>query len=131
IALAFAAWQQRNRPRTGDPWWLRSLDTLAPPRAAGLAVALSVANPKNLVLIVGAATALAEAEANSASGIAAFVLLGCLGVGVPLAVYVVFGERSRHWLERLRAWLAAHDAAVLAVILLVIGGKLIADAVTN
>lgn len=128
LLLAAAAWSQRTRPRTGEPWWLRSLDALGPPRAAGLAVTLSVGNPKNLVLIVGAATALAEAEAGDATtGLAAFVVLGCLGVAVPLTAYLLFGERSRRSLERLRAWFTAHDAVVLAVILLVVGAKLIAD----
>ena len=53
-----------------------------------MAVLLSAVNPKNLVLTVGAAAAIAQtgiAAGEQAIALAVFVLIGTLGVGVPLA----------------------------------------------
>src|SRR3954447_10721257 len=57
LGLAFKQW--RGRPR-GDqqpelPAWMKTVDSFTPVRAAGIAVALSAVNPKNLILTVGAA----------------------------------------------------------------------------
>lgn len=130
ISLAVRSWRRRRRPRSELPRWLRSIDGIDSRRAATLAVLLSALNPKNLALILGAAAALAEAGitgSEAAAGLAVFVALGCLGVAVPLLAYVLLGTRSRRWLDALRAWLAVHDSAVLAVILAAIGAKLLAD----
>jgi len=64
LLLGLAVRQWRGRPR-GDqmpelPGWMKTVDTFTPTRAAGIAVALSAVNPKNLILTVGAAAAIAQ-----------------------------------------------------------------------
>ena len=58
-----------------------------------------------------------------------FVLLASLGILAPLAADL--GERSRKPLEELRRWVARHNAAIMAVLFLLIGAKLIGDAVSG
>jgi hypothetical protein len=47
----------RKRPKEGQaaelPGWLAGIDSFTPPKAAGLGVLLSAANPKNLLLMAG------------------------------------------------------------------------------
>ena len=59
-----------------------------------------------------------------------FVLLGTLGPGVPLAIYLGLGARSQRILERLRGWMAAHNTAIMCVLLVVIGLKLLGDGIS-
>lgn len=67
LLLALKQW--RDRPREGQtakmPSWMRSVDHFTAGRSAGLGFALSAVNPKNLVLVVGAATTIAQTGASA------------------------------------------------------------------
>ena len=135
VAVVLAARQWRRRPRAGEtplmPSWMDAIDHFTSGRAAALGIALSAVNPKNLLLVVAAAAAVSETGASTADQLAAlavFVIVATLGPGIPLAVYFFMGERSKPILEELRGWMSAHNNAIMAVILLVIGAKLIGDA---
>jgi len=133
--LAIKQW--RGRPR-GDaepelPAWMKTIDTFGAVKSAGMAVLLSAINPKNLLLTVGAAAAIAQTGTSTASqavALAVFVLLGTLGVGAPVAIYYLMGERASKVLGDLHDWMARENATIMAVICLIIGAKLIGDAIT-
>lgn len=131
VALAVRQW--RGRPRDDQaalPGWMTAIDTFGPGKAAGLAVLLSALNPKNLLLVVAAATGIAQTgigPGQQAAALAVFVVLGTLGPGLPLGIYFALGDRSAHLLDGLRRWMATHNAAIMAVLLLVIGLKLVGD----
>jgi threonine/homoserine/homoserine lactone efflux protein len=136
--LVVAARQWRGRPRGGDdpelPKWMQTIDTFTPPRAAGIAVALSAVNPKNLLLTVGAGAAIAQTGASTgdqAVALAVFVLLGTLGPGIPVAIYFLMHDRATAILEGLRGWMARENATIMAVLCLIIGAKLIGDAISG
>lgn len=133
--LVVAAKQWRGRPRAGEeaemPKWMTSLDHFTAPKAAGLAVALAV-NPKNLVLVIAAAAAISQTgipAGEQAAALAILVLIGTIGPGVPVAIELAMGERSKHLLDELRAWMSHNSAAIMAVICLLIGAKLIGDGI--
>jgi hypothetical protein len=60
-----------------------------------------------------------------------FVLVATIGVGAPVVIYFALGDRSAQVLERLKTWMAEHNAVIMAVPLLVIGVKLIGDAISG
>ncbi len=135
--VGLAAVQWRHRPRTGAdaglPAWMTTIDTVTPVKSAGLGVALSALNPKNLLITVGAAAAIAQtgtAPGGEAVALAVFVLLGTVGPAVPLGIYVLLGTRSSAVLASLRGWMAAHNTAIMSVLLVLIGIKLIGDGVS-
>ncbi len=111
VLLLLALRQWRGRPR-GDaaaelPAWMKTIDTFTPPKAAGMAVLLSAVNPKNLILVVGAAAAIAQTGVNTgdqAVALAVFVLLGTLGPGIPVGIYFLMHDRAAAILESLRGW---------------------------
>ena len=41
------------------------------------------------------------------------------------------GERAAKLLDELKAWMGAHNAAIMTVLLLVIGAKLIGDGISG
>jgi threonine/homoserine/homoserine lactone efflux protein len=138
LLLGLALRQWRTRPHPGEqaalPKWMKSIDQFEPPKAAGLGVLLSAVNPKNLLLVVGAAAAIAQTGVSAgkqAVALAVFVVIGTLGPGAPVAIYFAMGERSKPLLDDLRTWLAQNNAAIMAVLCLVIGAKLIGDGVSG
>ena len=99
-----------------------------------MGVALSAINPKNLVLTVGAAAAIAQTGISSgdqAVALAVFVLIGTLGLGLPVVIYFLMGERAAHMLDDLKDWMGHNNAAIMAVLFLVIGAKLIGDGISG
>ena len=137
LLLLIAVRQWRRRPRAGAepelPAWMATIDRFTPGRAAGMAVVLAGVNPKNLLLTVAAATAIAQTGASggdAAIALAVFVVLGTLGPGAPVALYFALGARAARPLAELKAWMAANNAAIMAVLVLVIGAKLIGDGVS-
>lgn len=130
LLLALRNW--RRRPAPGEkvelPKWLQAIEAITPVKSCGLGVVLSAANPKNLILIVGGGLAIAGAPASSTGKLGAaiiFVALAASTVVLPVILYYVLGERARRWLRTLNEWLQANNAAVMAVLLLVIGVLLI------
>ncbi len=135
LLLAIKQWRGRPRGNTEPklPAWMKTVDTFAPVKAAGTAVLLSAINPKNLILTVGAAAAIAQTGASPASqavALAVFVLLGTLGVGAPVAIYYLMGKNATKILGELHDWMVRENATIMAVICLIIGAKLIGDAIT-
>jgi threonine/homoserine/homoserine lactone efflux protein len=138
LLLVVAVRQWRGRPHDDVnpelPKWMRTIDTFTPVRAGGIAFALSAVNPKNLLLTVGAGAAIAQAGASTgdqAVALAVFVLLGTLGPGIPVAIYFLMRDRASAILESLRGWMARENATIMAVLCLIIGAKLIGDAITG
>jgi threonine/homoserine/homoserine lactone efflux protein len=136
LLLLIALRQWRGRPKEGEqpepPKWMAAIDSFTAPRSAALAFALAVVNPKNLVLVVGAAVAIAQtgaATGDQVVALAVFTLVATLGVGTPVAMYFAMGERSKDVLDDLKSWMARNNGAIMAVICLLIGAKLIGDAI--
>ncbi len=58
-----------------------------------------------------------------------FALVGTLGVGIPVGVYFALGPRADKPLNSLKDWMSEHNAVIMSVLCLVIGVKLIGDAI--
>jgi cytochrome c biogenesis protein CcdA len=60
-----------------------------------------------------------------------FTVIGSIGVAIPVAMYFALGDRSAPFLARLKDWMARNNAVIMAVILLLIGVKLLGDAISG
>lgn len=136
VLVALRQW--RRRLREGDepalPKWMQAIDRFTPPRVLAIAAALSGVNPKNLLLTVGAAAAIAQTGVDggeAAFALAAFILVATLGPAAPVILYFVLGDRARRLLDELKIWMGTNNTAIMAVLCLVLGAKLIGDAITG
>ena len=89
-------------------------------------------NPKNLALTVAAAATIAQSDISGgqeAAALVVFIVLGSLTILAPLAVYFLMSDRATTLLDGLKGFMAVHNAAIMAVLLLVLGAKLIGDAI--
>ena len=66
-----------------------------------------------------------------AIALAVFVVIGTIGVGGPLVIYFALGERSAHILEGLKSWMAANNTVIMAILMLIIGAKLVGDGISG
>jgi threonine/homoserine/homoserine lactone efflux protein len=138
LLVSVAVKQWRGRPRAGEagtlPKWMQAIDTFTPGRAVAMGVALSAINPKNLLLTVSAAAAIAQADVSTgdeAVALAVFVVIGTLGPAAPWLITVFMGSRARGILDDLKAWMGTHNAAIMAVLCLVIGARLLGDGISG
>jgi Sap, sulfolipid-1-addressing protein len=58
-----------------------------------------------------------------------FVVIGSLTIAVPVVWYLVGGDRAKAGLDSAKSWLALHNNAVMTVLFLVFGVKLIAQGI--
>ena len=138
VLLGLAVKQWRKRPRAGEdapmPKWMSSVEGFTPARSAGLGVIVAVVNPKNLILIIGGATAISQtgvAGTDQAIVWAIFILIATIGVAAPVVIYFAMGDKAAAILEDLKGWMARNNAAIMAVILVIIGVKLIGDSISD
>jgi hypothetical protein len=111
------------------PTWMAKVDHIGPFASLALATALS-ANPKNLMLAVAAGASLSQISPTTAEavvGLAVFVAVGSSVVATAVVYDLVGGEPARASLDRVKAWLVLHNAAVMAVLFLVFGAVLISE----
>jgi threonine/homoserine/homoserine lactone efflux protein len=107
---------------------MSAIDTVTPAKAAGLGLLLSAVNPKNLLMCVAAGAAIGTGGLSAVGDVAAvavFTVLAASTVAVPVLAYAVARDRLRRPLDELKDWLQTHNAAVMSVLLLVIGTVLI------
>jgi len=138
LFLALAAKQWTKRPRQGEapemPSWMATVDRATAPKAAALGLALSAANPKNLALTLAAAATVAEAglePADETIAIAAFVVLGSATVAGAVLAYLLLGDRASRPLAAVRGFMSDNNAVILMVVLLLLGAKLVGDALSG
>ena len=99
-----------------------------------MGVALSAINPKNLILVVGASAAIAQTgipTGEQAAALAVFVVIATVGTGLPVLIYFAMPERSQRLLDDLKNWMAHNNAAIMAVLCLIIGAKLAGDGISG
>ena len=81
---------------------------------------------------IGAAAPIAQTGASAGAdvvAVAVFVFIAILGPGLPVAIYFWMGEGADRRLADIKAWMIRHNAAVMAVLCLLIGAKLVGDAI--
>ena len=136
VWLAVKQWL--GRPRPGEepavPGWMRKVDEFGAGKAALTGFTLSGLNPKNVLLVAAAALEIAEFGLPGDQQLLAllvFVVIASAGVLTPLVLSVVLGARSGELLERIRGWMSQNNAVIMAVLLLLIGAKLIGDSISG
>jgi hypothetical protein len=136
LFLFLAVRQWGSRPAEGVmtpmPPWMAAIDSFTMGRSLGLAALLAGVNPKNLALTAGAGLAIAQAGVSGASAVVAlviFVAVASLSVAIPVLYYLAAGEGAKQTLDGWKVWLLANNAAVMAVLFVVLGFVLLGQGI--
>lgn len=122
IAFGIFRWFTRHNSPHQMPG-TQHITEAGPAKALAIGALLTVVNPK--VLFICAAAGLAIGSAGIGPGAwaasAVFVVISAITVALPILCYAVSGDRLDPALDRLKAWMEKHNAALVAAILVVIG----------
>ena len=131
VLYGLLTWLRRGAEKE-PPKWLTGITELAPRRAAGLGIGLSVLNPKVFLLCLTAGLTIGMEGAAAGEELVAyllFVLIGSVEVLLPLGAYLVAGDRAEAPLQRGKVWLEEHGTDVVVVVVVVIGAVLVFNGV--
>jgi hypothetical protein len=115
--VAFRKHLRRTSPAI-EPRWMKTLDSASMLMVFVLG-GLIVLNPKNVPLLISAAVDYAQASLSTvqlAMVVTAFAAGGSLLIFLPIVVVHLARKSSAKLFGKLRPWLVAHNAIVLAVI---------------
>ena len=132
LLLAVRTWRHRPAPGAQHdlPKWMAGMDVLTSGKALGLGLLLAGVSPKNLMLAAAAGAGLATlglSTGDAVGSLIVFVVIGSVTIGAPVLYYLLGGAGAGARLRDLKNWLAVHNDAVMTVLFLVLGAKLIAD----
>ncbi len=123
--IVFGLYRWLNRKKSAHtPAWMNSMNKFTPTRALLTAAALTVINPKVLLICAAAGLAIGTAGVRPPGAwgaVAWFVVVAGSTVAIPILAYAAAGERLDAPLARLKDWMERQHATLLAAILVVIG----------
>lgn len=122
IAFGVFRWLTRHSKPHQIPG-TRHITEAGPVKAFVVGAALTVVNPKVLFICLAAGLAIGSEVARNQAALAGafFVAVSASTVALPILAYVLSGNRLDPTLERIKAWMERHNAALVAAILVVIG----------
>ncbi|MCW2731322.1 MAG: hypothetical protein JWR13_2138, partial [Mycobacterium sp.] len=107
-----------------SPKWMSSFAKITPARAAITAVVLVFVNPKVLFMCAAAGLAIGTEglhRTGAELGVLYYVAIASSTVALPILAYAVSGDRLDRALVRLKDWMEAQHATLVAAILVVLG----------
>jgi len=134
VLVLYGATQWRGRGAEAEPpGWMRSIESAGPGEAFRLALLLSAANPKVVLLAAAAGLSIGAGDltpAGDAAAVLLFTAIASVSVATPVAAYLLLGDRVLGPLGRARDWLVRNNTAVMAVVLVVLGALLLQKGIT-
>ena len=133
IFLGVRNWLTRD-DKAEPPVWITSIDSSTPQTALRLGVLLSVANPKVLLLAAAGGLTIGSTDLTQSEvviNIVLFTVVAASTVALPPLLYAVAGDRVLVPLGHAKDWLVANSAAVMAVVITVIGGAVLAKGISG
>ena len=126
LYVAFRSWKSRPKPgeHAESPKWMQTLDQFTPIKAFGLGAGLATINAKNLPTTIAAATILAQeglAVTQTVIVVVVFAVIATLGVGAPVVVAQIGGEKAKSILNDWKLWLSDNNATIMFVLFLFLG----------
>jgi Sap, sulfolipid-1-addressing protein len=123
IGYGIYEWLTRHR-RTETPKWMRSFTTLTPARAGLTGLVLVVVRVEVLTMCALAGLAIGSSGLSIAADWitgAIFLAVASSTVAIPVLAYAGAGHRLDDLMARIKDWMEKNNAALLAVILVLIG----------
>jgi cytochrome c biogenesis protein CcdA len=87
-----------------------------------------------LLLTIASAAAIAQTGISTGEQVVSytvFVVIASIGVAAPVVIAFAMGKRAEDLLRRLDRWLVHNNAVIMGVLLLIIGVKLIGNAISG
>jgi len=127
--IVFGIYRWLNRKgHSESPSWMRSFATITPLRSGLMGAALAAVRPDVALICVPAGLAIGTTGLDPVDDWLAatfFVAVAASSVAIPILAYAAAGSRLDDTLARLKDWMDRNNAALLAVVLVVIGAMVL------
>ncbi|WP_061005497.1 GAP family protein [Mycobacterium sp. SMC-16] len=127
IVFGIYRWFTRH-DSTDSPGWMKKIATLTPARAAAMGGALVAVRPDVVLICVPAGLAIGTAGLGLEGdwlAAAFFVIVAASTVAIPTVAYAIAGARLDDTMRRLKDWMEKNNAALMAVVMVVIGAMVL------
>jgi Sap-like sulfolipid-1-addressing protein len=124
IVLGLRSLLKAPDPDVSPPGWMESIDSMSPPRAFGIGVALFPLQVKNLAIFVACLNLIVASSLSLEGSILALMLVlvvFTIPVLVLIGLYAVVPRRAATMLGSLQTWMRKRNRAITVVICLVFG----------
>lgn len=111
-------------PDASPPRWMESINSMSPPRAFGLGIALFPLQVKNLAIFVACLNLIIASSLGLEDSIAALglvLVVFAIPVLVLIILYAAVPRRAATMLESLQTWMGKHNRTITLVICFVFG----------
>jgi len=136
LIAAYRQWSRRPAPgeEASRAKWMETLDSSKAFNSFMLGFALMLVNPKNMPIYISCVGDIVQANLGDSTALAVvlvFSLLASSSLGVPIASYVIGGERAKAKLDSAKVWMLQNNSAILAVLFLIFGLKIVASSLAT
>ncbi len=136
LIVIAAVWRWRTRPDPDDepptPPLLRAIDLAGRFGVLGIGFVLAALNPKDLLLAAAGGAEIASSDlggGDTTVALAIFTAIAASTAIIPVATYLLLGQRLDDRLHRSRAWLIRHNPVIMALVLAAVGVLFIVEAI--
>ena len=136
LLLYFGVRQWRRRPRPDEvvetPKFLAGLDHFTAGKSLLIGFLLVAIHPKNLTLCAAGAAAIDLHTLNLVQQFVSygvFTMIASSSIAIPMIPYFFWRERAKAFFEGWKDWLFRNNQTILAVILVIFGGLILARGV--
>ena len=132
IGFGIYRWLKRDG-HTESPKWMRSFETFTPARALAAGLILVVVRVEVLTMCALAGLAIGSGNLGTGGELITgviYIAVAASTVAIPVLAYVAAGHRMDEPMARLKVWMDKNNAAMLAVVLVLIGGLVLYHGVT-
>jgi threonine/homoserine/homoserine lactone efflux protein len=126
LILAVRNFFGEDDPDAPPPKFMAILDNLGPVRLFGLGIAISILQPRFIILVLAGATIIVGANLPFTENIISILVLALLMVWamlIPLVVFLVMGKHRATAMKSMRTWLM-HNQRMINVVVMGIFGVL-------
>jgi len=127
LILAVRTFFMEDDPDAPPPKFMTILTKLGPIKLFGIGIALSIIQPRFIILVLAGTSIIAEAKLSPTENIISLLVLALLMVWpmlIPLVVFLVMGEHRVDAMKSMRTWLV-HNQRMMNVVVMGIFGILL------
>ena len=124
LITAYKKWAKEPDPDAPPPKWLAMIESVTPLKALLLGVGFVLIAPKLWVFILGAISAIGEAQLGQPASTRAFLLFILLAQSlllIPILIRLLIPQRARSLLASLADWMRRYNDPIVIAISLVFG----------
>ena len=127
LILAVRNYFVEDDPDAPPPKFMTILTKLGPIKLFGIGIALSIIQPRFIILVLAGTSIIAEAKLSPTENIISLLVLALLMVWpmlIPLVVFLVMGEHRVDAMTSMKSWLL-HNQRMINVVVMGIFGMLL------